>query len=97
MLLPIVVILSSSTREIRKVVTTRLRRRKGLRYVAREGKGKVVDRGTKYSKIFIYIPKSVFEDTSFPFKVGEDVLVRIEGDKLVVSKLERGKKVINQS
>jgi ABC-type Mn2+/Zn2+ transport system ATPase subunit len=40
-----------------------------------EGKGKVVDRGKKYRKIFIYIPKEVSSDTSFPFKVGEDVTV----------------------
>ena len=43
------------------------------------GKGKVVDRGGKYSKTFIYIPKEVASDTSFPFKKGEDVTVRIEG------------------
>jgi hypothetical protein len=52
------------------------------------GKGKVVDRGGKYSKIFIYIPREVFSDTRFPFKKGEDVTVRIEGEKLVIERLE---------
>ncbi len=51
-----------------------------------EGKGKVVDRGKKYRKIFIYIPKEVSSDTSFPFKVGEDVTVRIDGERLVIEK-----------
>ncbi|MEM2897489.1 MAG: hypothetical protein QXG01_07995 [Candidatus Bathyarchaeia archaeon] len=44
-----------------------------------EGKGKVVDGGKKYRKIFIYIPKEVLSDTSFPFKIGDDVIVRIDG------------------
>ncbi|MEM3576929.1 MAG: hypothetical protein QXX51_00540 [Candidatus Bathyarchaeia archaeon] len=51
-----------------------------------EGKGKIVDRGKKYSKIFIYIPKEVSTDTSFPFKVGEDVNVKIDGKKLIIEK-----------
>jgi len=54
-----------------------------------EGKGKVVDRGKKYRKIFIYIPKEVSSDTSFPFKVGEDVTVKIEGGRLVIEKRHR--------
>ena len=52
--------------------------------MTREGKGKVVDRGKKYRKIFIYIPKEVSSDTSFPFEVGEDVTVRIENDKRLI-------------
>ncbi|MEM3665750.1 MAG: hypothetical protein QW222_01555 [Candidatus Bathyarchaeia archaeon] len=51
-----------------------------------EGKGKVVDRGKKYRKIFIYIPKEVSSDTSFPFKIGDDVIVRIDGKKLVIER-----------
>jgi CxxC motif-containing protein len=62
------------------------------------GKGKVVDRGGKYSKTFIYIPKEVASDTSFPFKKGEDVTVRIEGKKLIIEKLENTeKKEINRA
>jgi ABC-type Mn2+/Zn2+ transport system ATPase subunit len=51
-----------------------------------EGKGKVVNRGKKYSKIFVYIPKEVSTDTSFPFKVGEDVTVKIDGKRLIIEK-----------
>lgn len=51
-----------------------------------EGKGKVVDRGKNYSKIFIYIPKEVSTDTSFPFRVGEDVTVKIDGKRLIIEK-----------
>lgn len=50
------------------------------------GKGKVVDRGKKYKKIFVYIPKEVAMDTSFPFKIGENVTVKIEGEKLIIEK-----------
>ena len=53
-----------------------------------KGKGKIVDRGKKYRKIFIYIPKEVSSDTSFPFKVGEDVTVTIEGKRLIIEKRE---------
>ncbi|MEM3460895.1 MAG: hypothetical protein QXN36_04075 [Candidatus Bathyarchaeia archaeon] len=54
-----------------------------------EGKGKIVDRGKKYRKIFIYIPKEVSSDTSFPFKIGEDVTVKIEGKKLIIEKKQQ--------
>jgi hypothetical protein len=54
--------------------------------VARSGKGKVVDRGFKYPKIFVYIPKDVATDTNFPFQIGEDVTVTIDGDKLIIGK-----------
>lgn len=57
--------------------------------VARSGKGKVVDRGYKYPKIFIYIPKDVAADTAFPFKTGEDVTVTIEAEKLVIEKRKK--------
>ncbi|MGQ9625139.1 MAG: hypothetical protein ACUVUF_00490 [Candidatus Bathycorpusculaceae bacterium] len=54
--------------------------------MAGEGKGKVVDRGKKYRKIFIYIPKEVSSDTSFPFEIGEDVTVKIKEEKLIIEK-----------
>jgi len=59
--------------------------------MAGTGKGKVVDRGKKYSKIFIYIPQKVALDTRFPFKKGEDVTVRIEGEKLIIEKWKKVK------
>jgi len=57
--------------------------------VARSGKGKIVDRGVKYPKIFIYVPMDVVKDSTFPFKVGEDVEITIEGEMLVVRKRRR--------
>jgi hypothetical protein len=56
--------------------------------MAGEGKGKVVDRGKRYKKIFIYVPKEVAMDTSFPFKMGENVTVKIEGERLIIEKRE---------
>ena len=57
--------------------------------MARSGKGKVVDRGFRYPKIFVYVPKDVASDTGFPFKIGEDVTVTIEGVKLVIEKRKK--------
>ena len=54
--------------------------------MGRTGKGKVVDRGTKYPKIFVYVPRIVSTDTAFPFRIGEDVTVTIQGNKLVIEK-----------
>lgn len=59
--------------------------------MTREGKGKIVERGGKYKKFFLYIPKSVASDTNFPFQVGENVTVRINGNKLVIEKRENPK------
>lgn len=56
-----------------------------------EGKGKIVDRGKKYRKIFVYIPKEVSSDTSFPFKIGEDVIVKIDGERLIIEKRRQQK------
>lgn len=59
--------------------------------MAGSGKGKIVDRGWKYPKIFVYIPKEVAADTSFPFKIGENVTVRIKGEQLIIEKREKEK------
>jgi len=59
------------------------------------GKGKVVNRGSRYPKIFVYVPRIVATDTTFPFQTGEDVTVTIQGDKLIIEKLnpyQRGEK-----
>ncbi len=56
--------------------------------VARSGKGKVVDRGVKYPKVFIYLSMDVVKDSTFPFKTGEDVTVTIENDRLIIEKLK---------
>ena len=57
--------------------------------MARTGKGKVVDRGGKYPKIFIYVPMDVVKDSAFPFEVGEDVSVTIDDDRILVEKREK--------
>ena len=58
--------------------------------MARTGKGKVVNRGGKYPKIFIYVPMDVVKDSTFPFKVGEDVSVTIDDDRLIIEKTKKG-------
>ena len=53
----------------------------------KSGTGRVVDRGTaKYSKIFVYVPRLVSADSSFPFQSGEEVTVTIEGERLIIEK-----------
>ena len=61
----------------------------------KEGKSKFVNRPTKtggkiYDKFFIYIPTKVATDSIFPFKSGDDVIVRIENGHLVIRKAEEG-------
>jgi len=58
--------------------------------MARTGKGKVVDRGGKYPKIFIYVSMDVVKDSTFPFEVGEDVSVTIDDDRLIIEKTKKG-------
>ena len=36
-------------------------------------------------KTWVYIPKSVVEDSAFPFKKGDKVTIEIEEGKLVIS------------
>lgn len=37
-------------------------------------------------RLVLYIPAGVHQDSAFPFKVGEQVKVRIEGKRLVVER-----------
>jgi hypothetical protein len=51
--------------------------------VARKGIGTVIGRksvskGREYTRIWIYIPTKVSEDTAFPFKIGDPCLVEID-------------------
>jgi hypothetical protein len=48
-----------------------------------ENKGSVT--GSK-GRVWIYVPTGVAKDSAFPFKKGEKVNVKIEGDKLVIAK-----------
>ena len=55
------------------------------------GKGRFINRPSKtskgtYNRFFVYIPTYVAEDERFPFEEGEEVVVRIQKDKLVIEK-----------
>ena len=55
------------------------------------GKGRFINRpsktgGKKYDRFFVYVPTYVATDENFPFKPGEEVLVRIENGKVVIEK-----------
>ncbi|MBN1861908.1 MAG: AbrB/MazE/SpoVT family DNA-binding domain-containing protein [Candidatus Thermoplasmatota archaeon] len=39
--------------------------------------------------MYVYIPASVRDDSQFPFKPGEKVLVSINNNKLIIEKDER--------
>ena len=57
------------------------------------GRAKLVNkptttRGKKYNKHFIFISSYVITDKSFPFKEGEELVVRIVDGKLIVEKPE---------
>jgi phage terminase large subunit-like protein len=55
------------------------------------GRAKLINKptttkGKKYNKFFIYLSTYVVEDKDFPFKEDEELLVKIENGKLVVTK-----------
>ena len=52
--------------------------------MARQGKGTIYQhvRG----KMYVYIPATVRDDSTFPFSPGEKVTVSINGEKLIVEK-----------
>lgn len=57
------------------------------------GKGRFINRRSKtgkklYDRFFVYVPTYVAKDKHFPFKEGDEVLVRIEERKLVIEKEE---------
>jgi hypothetical protein len=39
----------------------------------------------------LYMPSDLVGDDRFPFQVGEELLVRIDGDRLVVEKAKKAK------
>ena len=40
------------------------------------------------SRHTIYLKTDIVNDSNFPFKVGETLIVRIEGDKLIIERKE---------
>jgi len=39
----------------------------------------------------IYIPSDLVKDSSFPLRIGERVYIKIEGEKIVVMRIEENK------
>jgi hypothetical protein len=55
------------------------------------GRAKLINRptitkGKTYDKYFLYISTFVVRDKDFPFKVGEELVVRIENGKLIIER-----------
>jgi hypothetical protein len=54
--------------------------------LARSGVGTIIGRksiskGKEYTRIWVYVPTKVSEDTAFPFKIGQPCLVNIDESK----------------
>ena len=43
-------------------------------------------KGKKYDKYFLYLSTYIIKDKDFPFKVGEELMAKIENGKLVLEK-----------
>lgn len=52
--------------------------------MALEGSGRFVS--YEKSRTLIYISKKVADDSAFPFKAGDDVVVKIDGKTLVIER-----------
>ena len=37
----------------------------------------------------IYLKKELWDDSSFPLKVGEDLVIRIDGERLIIEKAKK--------
>ncbi|MBS7657625.1 MAG: hypothetical protein QXD43_04870 [Candidatus Aenigmatarchaeota archaeon] len=54
------------------------------RFIIAKKKGK--KRGSFYKSPRIYLPTKLTDDSSFPFKEGDKILIRIQGKKLIIEK-----------
>ena len=54
-----------------------------------EAKTRLIIPTNKGKTGILYIPADIVKDSSFPFKPKETVLIRIEGDRLIIGKEER--------
>jgi len=59
--------------------------------MVRAGVGRFINRPSKtgqklYNRFFIYLPVDLCEDERFPFKAGDQVIARIEGDTVIIEK-----------
>jgi len=53
--------------------------------LARSGVGTIIgrkssSRGREYTRVWIYVPTKVKEDTAFPFEAGDPCLIEIDAD-----------------
>ena len=46
--------------------------------------------GTQYRSPRIYLPTKLTDDSSFPFKEGDLLTIRVDGRKLVVQRAQKG-------
>ncbi len=53
--------------------------------MASEGKSRIF-KHTRGKTLYLTIPSSVATDSTFPFKIGENVKIKIKGNKLVIEK-----------
>lgn len=47
---------------------------------------KVKAKGHVYRQVYVFIPRDVAVDSQFPFKTGDPVRVRIDGQRLIIEK-----------
>lgn len=40
----------------------------------------------RQGKVFIFLPKKLTQDSAFPFQPGDQIIIRIEGGRLVIEK-----------
>lgn len=66
------------------VLVLKIRFNYWLVHMARKGKGTIYQHVK--GKMYVYIPATVRDDSTFPFKPGEKVMVSINKDKLTVEK-----------
>lgn len=58
-----------------------------------EGVGKFSEqpykvRGKQYTRYVIFVPKLVALDSAFPLKPGDKVLIKVEGNKVIIEPLK---------
>jgi len=54
-----------------------------------KGKARILVPNKRGKTGLIYIPADVVKDSSFPFKPNEEVIIKIDGEKLVIEKKEK--------
>jgi len=58
--------------------------------MALEGRGKIYDHAKNL--VIIYVPAKVCRDAKFPFRPGDEVNIRIDGQRLIIGPKKRAGK-----